>query len=163
MPARTRREDLVALLQDYAGEAELLGQEFAGRHRLHPTDLHALLAVMRADSAGEPLTPGVLGARLGLSTGATTALVDRLERAGHVRRSRESTDRRRVTLRQAENAAEVGGAFFGPLGARMDTLLAGFDDDELAAAARFLAAMNALVADYRADLAAGPAQKSAPA
>ena len=60
MPARTRREDLVALLQDYAGEAELLGQEFAGRHRLHPTDLHALLAVMRADSAGEPLTPGVL-------------------------------------------------------------------------------------------------------
>ena len=158
MPARTRREDLVALLQDYAGEAELLGQEFAGRHRLHPTDLHALLAVMRADSAGEPLTPGVLGARLGLS-----ALVDRLERAGHVRRSRESTDRRRVTLRQAENAAEVGGAFFGPLGARMDAVLAGFDDDELAAAARFLTAMNALVADYRADLAAGPAQKSTPA
>ncbi|WP_264199994.1 hypothetical protein [Pseudonocardia sp. ICBG601] len=36
MPARTRREDLVALLQDYAGESELLGQEFAGRHGLHP-------------------------------------------------------------------------------------------------------------------------------
>lgn len=155
MAARTRREELVALLQDYAGEAELLGQAFAGQHRLHPTDLHALLAVMRADSAGAPLTPGRLGARLGLSTGATTALVDRLERAGHVRRSRESTDRRRVSLRQAENAAGVGGAFFGPLGTRMDAVLRDFDDAELDAAARFLSAMNALVADYRAELAAG--------
>ena len=154
MAARTRREELVALLQDYAGEAELLGQAFAGRHRLHPTDLHALLAVMRADTAGAPLTPGRLGTRLGLSTGATTALVDRLERAGHVRRSRESTDRRRVTLRQAENAGRVGAAFFGPLGDRVDVVLQDFDDAELAATARFLSAMNALVADYRAELAA---------
>lgn len=144
------------MLQDYAGEAELLGQAFAGRHRLHPTDLHALLAVIRADTAGEPLTPGALGARLGLSTGATTALVNRLERAGHVRRSRESTDRRRVTLRQAENAARIGGAFFGPLGDRMDAALGGFDDAELAAAARFLSTVNAVVAGYRDDLAADP-------
>lgn len=154
MAARTRREELVALLQDYAGEAELLGQAFAGRHRLHPTDLHALLAVMRADAGGAPLTPGRLGTRLGLSTGATTALVDRLERAGHVRRSRESTDRRRVTLRQAENAGRVGAAFFGPLGERVDAVLQDFDDAELAATARFLSSMNALVADYRAELAA---------
>ncbi|ALE73126.1 MULTISPECIES: MarR family transcriptional regulator [unclassified Pseudonocardia] len=154
MGGGTAREDLVALLQDYAGEAELLGQAFAGRHGLHPTDLHALLAVMRADAAGEPLTPGLLGSRLGLSTGATTALVDRLERAGHVRRTRESADRRRVTLHQAENAARVGGAFFGPLGHRMDAALADFDEAELTAAARFLTRMNALVADYRADLAA---------
>lgn len=153
---RPRREELVALLQDYATEAELLGQAFAGRHRLHPTDLHALLAVMRADTVGEPLTSGVLGSRLGLSTGATTALVDRLERAGHVRRSRESADRRRVTLRHGETAAEVGAAFFGPLGVRVDELLADFDDAELDAAARFLAAMNALVAGYRADLSGEP-------
>ncbi|MBP2368832.1 MarR family winged helix-turn-helix transcriptional regulator [Pseudonocardia parietis] len=162
MAARTRREELVALLQDYAGEAELLGQAFAGRHRLHPTDLHALLAVMRADSAGAPLTPGRLGSRLGLSTGATTALVDRLERAGHVRRSRESTDRRQVSLREAENAAGVGGAFFGPLGTRMDAVLQDFDDAELDAAARFLSAMNALVADYRAELADGRPATPAP-
>lgn len=154
MESRPRRDELVALLQDYAGEAELLGQEFAGRHGLHTTDLHALLAVMRADTAGEPLTPGGLGARLGLSTGATTALVDRLERVGHVRRSRESADRRRVTLRHGETAAQVGAAFFGPLGVRMDEVLAGFDDADLAAAVRLLSAMNALVAGYRADLAA---------
>ncbi|TCK22576.1 MarR family winged helix-turn-helix transcriptional regulator [Pseudonocardia endophytica] len=148
----SRREELVRLLQDYAGEAERLGHAFAGRHGLHPTDLHGLLAVLRAETAGEPLTPGALGELLDLSTGATTAVVDRLERAGHVRRSRESTDRRRVTLRHGEAAATVGAAFFGPLGVRMDEVLTGFTDDELDAAARFLEAMTALVADHRAGL-----------
>lgn len=147
-----RREQLVALLQDYAGEAERLGQVFAGRHGLHPTDLHALLAVLRAEGVGEPLTPGALGERLGLSTGATTAVVDRLESVGHVRRSRESADRRRVTLRHGEAAESVGAAFFGPLGARMDEVLTGFTDDELDSAARFLTAMTTLIADHRAGL-----------
>ncbi len=54
---------------------------------MHPTDLNALLAVMRAERAGAPLTPGRLGQHLGLSSGATTAVIDRLERAGHVQRS----------------------------------------------------------------------------
>lgn len=151
-----RREQLVALLQDYAGEAERLGQAFAGRHGLHPTDLHALLAVLRADTAGSPLTPGALGERLGLTTGATTAVVDRLERAGHVRRSRESSDRRRVTLRHGETAATVGAEFFGPLGAKTDELLTGYSDDELDATARFLTEMTALIATHRAAVAAEP-------
>ena len=155
MAARARRDELVALLQDYAGESGLLGQVFAGRHRLHPTDLHALLAIMRADSAGDPLTPGVLSARLGLSTGATTALVDRLERAGHVRRGRESADRRRITLQQSGDAAGIGAAFFGPLGSRMDALLADFDDAELDAVARFLVAMTDLVPEHRAAMGTG--------
>lgn len=146
------REQLVGLLQDYAGEADRLGQAFAGRHGLHPTDLHGLLAVMRAGDAGVPLTPGALGSMLGLTTGATTALIDRLERAGHVSRSRESTDRRRITLRHSETAAAVGAAFFGPLGARMETVLDRFTEDELDAAARFLFAMTALVADHRTQL-----------
>ncbi|MDN5918416.1 MAG: MarR family transcriptional regulator [Pseudonocardia sp.] len=146
------REQLVELLQDYAGEADRLGQAFAGRNGLHLTDLHGLLAVTRAGNAGEPLTPGALGSRLGLTTGATTALVDRLERAGHVRRSRESADRRRITLRHSDTAAAVGAAFFGPLGTRMGEVLDGFSEDELDAAARFLTAMTALVADHRAHL-----------
>ena len=152
----SRRDRLVALLQDYAGEAELLGQVFAGRHGLHRTDLHALLAVLRAETAGDPLTTGALGERLGLTTGATTAVVDRLERAGHVRRSRESADRRRVTLRHGEAATTVGAAFFGPLGDRMDEVLHEFTDDELDAVSRFLAAMTTLIADHRAALGASP-------
>lgn len=139
------REQLVQLLQSYATEAERLGQVFAEQHDLHPTDLHALLAVMHADRAGEPLTPGRLGQQLGLSSGATTALVDRLERVGHVRRVRDDRDRRRVALRYGEAAATVAAAFFGPLGRRMDEVLADYSPAELAAARRFLVDTIAMV------------------
>ena len=59
------RDELVLLLQEYAGEAERLGQVFAERNGMHPTDLYALLAVMQAEAAGAPLTPGRLGEHLG--------------------------------------------------------------------------------------------------
>jgi DNA-binding MarR family transcriptional regulator len=144
-PVDGEREQLVRLLQLYATEADQLGQVFAERHGLHPTDLHALLAVMHADRAGAPLTPGRLGQQLGLSSGATTALVDRLERVGHVRRVRDDRDRRRVALRYGEAAAAVAEAFFGPLGARMDQLLTAYSPAELAAVRRFLTDTVAMV------------------
>ncbi len=144
------RNELVRLLQDYAVEAERLGQVFAERNGMHPTDLHALLAVMQADADGAPLTPGRLGHHLGLSSGATTAVIDRLERASHVHRTRDGRDRRRVTLHHGSAAAAVGGAFFGPLGTRMDAMLAGYPPEDLAAVSRFLGEMNVLMAEHRA-------------
>ncbi len=148
------RDELVRLLQTYAAEAERLGQVFAERNGMHPTDLQALLAVMQADAAGAPLTPGRLAQHLGLSSGATTAVVDRLERADHVRRERDVHDRRRVTLRYGDAAAAVGGAFFGPLGVRMDRMLAAYSAAELAVVRRFLDQTNALMREYRADVTA---------
>lgn len=143
------RDEWVRLLQDYAIEAERLSHVFADRHHMHVTDLSALLAVMRADRAGEPLTPGRLGRRLGLSSGATTAVIDRLERAEHVRRARDEQDRRRVTLHYGAAADRVAIAFFGPLGTRMDALLDGFDPAELDVARRFLVEATAMLRDHR--------------
>lgn len=149
------REQLVQLLQSYATEADRLGQVFAERHALHPTDLHALLAVMNADRAGEPLTPGRLGQQLGLSSGATTALVDRLEQVGHVHRVRDEHDRRRVTLRYGETAAAVAAAFFRPLATRMDQLLDTYSPAELAAARRFMVDTIAMVRAHQDAVRAG--------
>jgi len=143
------RDELVRLLRAYAVEAERLGQVFAERNGMHPTDLQALLAVMQAEAAGVPLTPGRLGEHLGLSSGATTAVVDRLERAEHVRRERDDRDRRRITLHYGAAAAAVGGAFFGPLGARIEHVLAGFTPDELAVVRRFLEQTNAVMRAHR--------------
>lgn len=148
------RNELVGLLQEYAGEAERLNQVFADRHHMHPTDLYALLAVMRADQAGVPLTPGRLGEHLGLSSGATTAVIDRLERAEHVCRSRDDRDRRRVTLHYGDVASALGRAFFGPLGARMDEMLAGYDTRELDAVRRFLGETNEMMRRHRRDVTA---------
>ena len=146
------RDALVRLLQDYAGEAERLSQVFADRHDLHVTDLTALLAVMNGERSGEPLTPGRLGRHLGLSSGATTAVIDRLERADHVLRRRDGRDRRRVTLHRGVAAERVGRAFFGPLGERMDAVLAGYTDAELAAARRFLTDTNEMMRLHRAEV-----------
>jgi DNA-binding MarR family transcriptional regulator len=150
-PARGgRRDELVRLLQGYASESVRVGQVFAERHGLHPTDLNAMLAVMQAELEGAPLTPGRLGPQLGLSSGATTAVVDRLERLGHVLRTREDSDRRRVTLRYGDTAAAIGREFFGPLGARMDAMLAGFSDTELDVVLRFLAGTTEMLGRHRA-------------
>ena len=81
-PADDARAELLRLLQRYVVEAVRLGRTFAVRHHMHPTDWSALLAVIQGDRVGRPLTPGELGQRLGISSGATTAVVDRLERAG---------------------------------------------------------------------------------
>ncbi len=119
------RPELVRLLQRYVVEAVRLGRAFAERHGMHPTDWAALLAVVHGDRAGSPLTPGDLGERLGISSGATTAVVDRLERAGHVRRVRDDRDRRRLTLHRAESATALLSAFCEPLDTAMDEIVVG--------------------------------------
>ena len=61
---------------------------------LHPTDLQAihLLGGTSGRSAGE------LAESLGLTTGSTTALIDRIERLGYVKRTRDENDRRKVVV-----------------------------------------------------------------
>ncbi|MFJ8623325.1 MarR family winged helix-turn-helix transcriptional regulator [Kitasatospora sp. NPDC093550] len=61
---------------------------------LGATDLYAL-NILRLAGA---MTPGELAARTGLTTGPTTRLIDRLERAGHVRRTPDASDRRKVLV-----------------------------------------------------------------
>ena len=62
---------------------------------LNPTD-HKCLGLLV--DAGRPVTPGELAALTGLTTGAVTGVVDRLEAAGFVRRTRDPEDRRKVGI-----------------------------------------------------------------
>jgi DNA-binding MarR family transcriptional regulator len=50
-------------------------------------------------SSSEPLGPAELSRRLGITTASATALVDRLEEAGHLQRGPHARDRRRLVLR----------------------------------------------------------------
>ncbi|MCZ1018031.1 MarR family transcriptional regulator [Streptomyces noursei] len=130
--------DLVHLLREVTLQLDLAGGEFAARNGLHRTDLRALIALLDAARAGEELTAGRLGARLGLNSAGTTALVDRLERLGHLRRVRDTRDRRRVLLVVDPRAVTLGQSFFGPLIARTLALLDSFEPGERAAIRRFL-------------------------
>lgn len=140
---------LVHLLRGIAVELNLFGSEFATRHRLHATDLRALIHLLDAGRDGVTATPGWLGERLGLNSASVTALVDRLERLGHVRRVRDTADRRRVLLVVQEQAVELGWSFFGPLIATMVEAMRSFDEAELATVRRFLQGMSDVVLDAR--------------
>jgi len=58
------------------------------------TDMRALRFVMAAAAQGPGTTPHEIAGHLGISTAATTVLLDRLVRAGHVERVPHPTDRR---------------------------------------------------------------------
>lgn len=72
----------------------------ASRIGLSATEFEAIDIITRY----QPITAGKLADCCGLTTGAITGLVDRLERAGFVQRERDSEDRRRVYIKPIENA-----------------------------------------------------------
>ena len=152
--------EVVHLLRAVTVELGLHSARFANRNGMHPTDVRALIALMDASRAGEDMTAGRLGVLLGLNSAGTTALIDRLERLGHVRRVRDGRDRWRVLVEVDERAVELGWEFFGPLIGRAVGLLEGYDERELAAVRRFLGGVREAVADAEA---AGPVSASPPA
>ncbi|GGZ63303.1 DNA-binding MarR family transcriptional regulator [Streptomyces sp. M18.1] len=129
---------LVHLLRAVTVNFDLLGAEFAARNGLHPTDVRALIHLLDAARDGTPATPGWLGRQLRLNSAGTTALVDRLERLGLVRRERDGADRRRVLLEVEQKATELGWAFFGPVIDKVVATAEGFEADELETVRRFL-------------------------
>jgi len=131
---------LVHLLRAVTVEFDLRGAEFAARNGLHPTDLRALIHLLDADRAGTDVTPGRLGTALRLNSAGTTALLDRLERLGLVRRRRDENDRRRVVLTVEQKAVELGRSFFGPLIAGLVEAADHFTPGELDVVHRYLTA-----------------------
>ncbi|MFF4214445.1 MarR family winged helix-turn-helix transcriptional regulator [Streptomyces sp. NPDC001796] len=82
---------------DAVGLQGLASAEAAG---LHTSEWYALSLITLEDG----LTSGELATRTGLTTGATTRLIDRLERAGYARRTADPKDRRRVIVEPIPNA-----------------------------------------------------------
>ncbi|GAA2268736.1 MarR family winged helix-turn-helix transcriptional regulator [Nonomuraea roseoviolacea subsp. roseoviolacea] len=126
-------------LRRMTAELNRIAQEFAAAYGLHTTDLRALIIILDAPT---PITPSRLREELNLTSGAVTACLDRLERAGHIRRVRDAHDRRVVHLHYLDAAKEFAAAFFRPLGRSTDQVVRRFSPEELRTAAAFLDAMN---------------------
>ncbi|WP_458115587.1 MarR family transcriptional regulator [Arthrobacter sp. D2-10] len=130
--------ELMALLQQFTVETDRYVDTISVRDALHRTDLNALGIMMGAARAGATVTPGMLRQALNLSSPATTALIDRLDEAGHVRRSRSSVDRRQVHLEMTEKALATGSRLFTPLAREVEQSLAEFTPEELALLSRMM-------------------------
>lgn len=83
------------------------------------------------------VTAGRLAEVTGLTTGAITGVVDRLEKAGLVRRERDETDRRKVFIAVVPDAAMKIGQFYVPMQQAMEKVFGGYSDEELRLLLRF--------------------------
>jgi DNA-binding MarR family transcriptional regulator len=119
-----QRERLNDALRAYGAAYAELARQFAASEGLHSTDAVALIEILAAEERGTPLSPARLSEKIGLSAGATSTLLNRLELAGHVLRSRVHTDRRIVTLHSTPNVQSIADAFFQPLGERIAGVMA---------------------------------------
>lgn len=131
-------EQLMDLMRQTSAFGLLIHQSIADRLGLIPTDLKCLDA-----ARGEHrLTAGRLAELTGLSTSATTAALDRLERRGFVARVRDETDRRRVfVVSTGQHEAELA-RLFAPLAEASRQLLARYDDAQLALLVDFVTRLN---------------------
>lgn len=107
----------------------------AGRLAIGETDLAAMDELVDGDAS---LGPVDLADRLGIRSASATILVDRLEKAGYVRRERHPSDRRRVVLHTTESAHRDVYAAMAPIMTSIREITEGLDDEHLDALTTFL-------------------------
>jgi DNA-binding MarR family transcriptional regulator len=144
-----------ALLRKALADA---GQRAALARRLGVTD-NEVLAVQHLSRAGE-LTPGQLSTRLQLSSGGTTGLIQRMQRAGHVARDVHPRDARSVVLRLTPEIQTWAADAWAPLVADIDALVHDMSSKEAKVVRAFLEAV-ANAADRHATRVAADADASA--
>jgi DNA-binding MarR family transcriptional regulator len=150
---RAALESLISAdLRELTAESDRIGRLFAVTHDVRAADFHALLHIMVAETAGEPISSGELRQRMGLSGAAITYLVDRMIESGHIRRESHPADRRKVILRYSEPGLDTARAFFTPLGMHTHAATADLPDADLAAAHRVFGALIDAMRRFRDEL-----------
>jgi DNA-binding MarR family transcriptional regulator len=113
-------------------------QVVADRLGINRTGLNCMDVIERHGG----VTAGELAAEAGLTTGAVTAVVDRLERKGYVRRTRDTQDRRKVKLEVTSAFVAEAEKIYGPLFAEWSELMHRPTIEELEAMLEFMRAGN---------------------
>jgi len=129
---KTTRAKLVQTLATEVGRTlsthtVMLHAAVAERLGLNITDHKALDFACRGSGT---VTAGELAELTGLTTGAITGVIDRLEKAGFARRERDPDDRRRIIIRPTSRAQEIG-RLFESLAQAMTKLCSEYTDRDL--------------------------------
>ncbi|TCO58127.1 MarR family winged helix-turn-helix transcriptional regulator [Actinocrispum wychmicini] len=120
--------------REMSGLTVLAHSRIADQMGVSATDYKCLDIVMQGES---PLTAGQIAKMSGLSTGAVTGVIDRLEKRGFVRRVRDPHDRRKVLVEVTTKDISRYDHLFAHLAAGMAEVLARFSPDERAVIERY--------------------------
>ena len=129
-------EAVLRATRKVSSQATLFSQAVADRIGLATIDVECLEAL---DTEG-PVTVGRLAEWTGLSTGAATRMIDRLEQAGYVRRVADPADRRRVVVEPVAQRMANLGALHDSIERAQREVIARFSQEQLLAIADFLEA-----------------------
>ena len=106
----------------------------ANQLQIPVTDIHAIGAILEFG----PIGPRRLAELMGMTTGATSRLVDRLERAGYVTREPDPADRRRVVLHLVEHRIAEIGRYYESMAERWEQQVAAYSDGQMRFLVEFL-------------------------
>ncbi|MEQ4206248.1 MarR family transcriptional regulator [Actinopolymorpha sp. B9G3] len=132
------RQELVEMLVQempwYVSSAVRFQMAVADQLGMPLTDVHALGALMEF----EPIGARRLADLMGMTTGAVTRIVDRLERGGYVRREPDPNDRRRIVLRLVPERVGQIARYYESMDVRWQRQIGGYTDAELRFLVEFL-------------------------
>ncbi|HMO39820.1 MAG TPA: MarR family transcriptional regulator [Saprospiraceae bacterium] len=128
-----------ALSRDFSTLTVLMHQAIAEKAGLSGTD-HKYIDLLLEHGS---MTAGRLAELSGLTTGAATGMIDRLEKIDLVRRERDPNDRRKVVVvLNKEKAFERIGPAFKQMQSDLGKLYDAFSDAELKVIEKYLTAVN---------------------
>jgi DNA-binding MarR family transcriptional regulator len=140
-PKRELIDELISEFRISGNQDSAFDNLAAERLGVNRTDLHCLNII--ENSGG--LTAGQLAAEAGLTTGAVTGVIDRLERAGFARRVPDPGDRRRIKLEVTPKFYARADRIWGPMKADWESRLGRrFSATDLERLIEFLQATNEL-------------------
>jgi DNA-binding MarR family transcriptional regulator len=147
MARKTRPEllkDLNEALRKVSAQSVLLSDTVARLSGLNSTELECLDLLLLSGVT----TAGRLAAHTGLTTGAITAVIDRMERAGFARRRRDPADRRRVFVEALPRYVQEIGPLYRPLAQSTAKLHEHYGDRQLALVVDYLSRACGLAAEH---------------
>lgn len=155
-PTTELEEDFVSHMRGLGTRTILYQQNVASSLGLYNNDFISI-DILREKG---PTTAGELSKLTGLATGSITALIDRLEKVGYVRRENDPTDRRRVIIvPQYEEKEEVINTYI-PLHNAMVRLASSYTEEELALITEFLGKASIVLEDQIEHLSSSKSSKS---
>jgi len=137
------QQALLYELRQNSARAVMLHQLVSEKLGLNATDHKCLDFLNRTG----PVTAGQLAQLTGLTTGAVTNVIDRLEQAGYVTRDKDPNDRRRVVVKPAEGrTAQISPLFQSVMQATLQ-ILSRYDEQQTDLILEFIRACNEMTLD----------------
>lgn len=134
-------------IREYGSANDEVDACAAHRFGINRTDLR-VLDVLERDG---PMTPGRISEAASLTSGAVTALVDRLEKKGYVRRRRDPKDRRKVLVEVTPKMKRIAQEIYLPIAEEGYKLMARYSEKELALIRDFLLRGRDLLKKHASD------------